>query len=33
MQMGYLTEEGAKTEVFMNKKHQKTGDYITGKFG
>ena len=33
MLMGHLTEEGTKTEVFMNPKDQRTHDYITGKFG
>ncbi|MCL2805778.1 MAG: phosphate ABC transporter ATP-binding protein [Treponema sp.] len=33
MLMGYLTEEGTKTEVFMNPKDQRTSDYISGRFG
>jgi ABC-type phosphate transport system ATPase subunit len=33
MLMGHLTEEGTKTEVFMNPQDQRTHDYITGKFG
>jgi len=33
MLMGSLIEHGATEEVFHNPKHQKTNDYITGRFG
>ena len=33
MLMGRLVEEGKNTEVFSNPKHQRTSDYITGRFG
>ena len=31
--MGELVEYGATTDIFKNPKHQKTEDYITGRFG
>jgi len=33
MLMGHLIEDGLKSEVFMHPKHQKTSDYISGRFG
>jgi phosphate transport system ATP-binding protein len=33
MLMGELIEEGTNHEIFTNPKHQKTSDYITGRFG
>jgi phosphate transport system ATP-binding protein len=33
MLMGELIEEGSNMEVFANPKHQRTYDYITGRFG
>jgi len=31
--MGELIEYGETTSIFKNPKHQKTEDYITGRFG
>jgi phosphate transport system ATP-binding protein len=33
MLLGHLIEEGRKNDVFSNPKHDKTSDYITGRFG